>query len=566
MFPRLCMLLALGLAIFVSTPTGQAEAQFCETSSPGWHNAASGTPGCVPLLPVPGGGAPTGILAANDDGSSPTISLATAFPGGLNFFGGPFTEVVVNNNGNITFGGTLYTFTPEPFPLSGTDAYPMIAAYWGDVDTRGGGAPASNYVWWYLEAGRMIVTWDNVGYYSISDEKKMSFQMIITNAVGCAAGNFDVEFRYNKCEWTTGNASSGSGGFGGTPAQVGFDAHDGVNFVSVPNSLTMDILNQCTESNVGEPGIWRFSVHDGMVACPDAGEVCDTGMLGACGIGITQCIGASVSCVGVGTSSAERCDGIDNDCDGEVDGDGLCDATYVCHQGACIPPCFEGGCADGYTCNPEGVCIDSACVDVICPDGQRCSGGACIDGCDGITCPYDRTCVAGRCVDVCSVITCGDGYVCQHGECRGECPCVPCADGETCLADGSCSDPSCDLVTCDVGDFCMGGTCLDACDGAACPTGQVCELGECVDGATMPVPDGGTPPPPPGDGGVGPDTSTGADGSTTGDGGDGTGGARGESGCACDIASTDRGPGALPLGLGFGLFLGLVVRRIRRRR
>jgi len=356
MVPRFCMLLALGLAVFVSTPTGAAEAQSCETSSPGWHNAAAGTPGCVPLLPVPGGGAATGILAANDDGSSSTISLATAFPGGLNFFGGPFNEVVVNNNGNVTFGGTLRTYTPEPFPLGGgafDPEYPMIAPYWGDVDTRGGGAPASNYVWWYLEAGRMIVTWDNVGYYSIHDEKKMSFQMIITNAVGCAAGNFDVEFRYNRCEWTTGDASSGTGGFGGTPAQVGFDAHDGVNFVSVPNSLTMNILDQCTGSNVGEPGIWRFSVHDGMVACPDAGEVCDTGMLGACGIGITQCIGASVSCVGVGTSSAERCDGIDNDCDGR--------GHIRLSPGCLYSPVFRGRMCGWLHLQPRG-CLHRLCL------------------------------------------------------------------------------------------------------------------------------------------------------------------------------------------------------------
>jgi MYXO-CTERM domain-containing protein len=562
MLARLSSILALGFAVLMSTPTDSAKAQFCQTASPGWRNAASGTAGCVPLLPVPGGGAPTGILAANDDGSSPTINLAAAFPGGLNFFGGPFVDVVVNNNGNVTFGGTLFTYTPTPFPLGGgpfDPEYPMIAPYWGDVDTRGGGAPANNYVWWYLESGRMIVTWDNVGYFNQHDDRKMSFQMILTNAVGCAEGNFDVEFRYNRCEWTTGDASSGSGGFGGTPAQVGFDANDGTNYVSVPNSLTMAILDMCTTSNVGMPGIWRFSVSDGMVACPDAGDVCDTGMLGACGIGITQCIASSVSCVGVGTSSPERCDGIDNDCDGMVDGEGLCDAPNVCYQGACIPPCFEGGCESGYTCSSDGVCVDSACVDVTCPSGQRCAGGVCVDGCDGITCPHARTCVAGRCVDVCSVITCGDGYVCQDGECRGECPCVPCGEGETCLADGSCSDPTCDLVTCDAGEYCEGGTCYDSCAGAMCPPGQRCEVGECVDGPPpMPMPDGGVGPgpdtgvPPMGDGAVIP----GPDG--------GTGSPRGRSGCACETAVGASAPTSTSWAFGLLGLLGLLA--VRRRR
>jgi len=561
MFVRLGSALVLGFALLLALPVDSARAQSCQASSGGgWHNAATGTPGCVPLLPVPGGGAPTGILAANDDLSSSTINLTAAFPGGLNFFGGPFVDVVVNNNGNVTFGGSLYTYTPSAFPLSGGTAYPMIAPYWGDVDTRAGGAPGTNYVWWYLEAGRMIVTWYDTGYYSIHDEKKMSFQMILTNAVGCEAGNFDVEFRYNKCEWTTGDASSGSGGFGGTPAQVGFDAHDGVNYVSVPNSLTMAILDQCIGSNVGMPGIWRFSVSGGRVACPDAGEVCDTGMLGACGIGITQCIAAGVSCVGVGTSSTERCDGIDNDCNGEVDDGDLCTAPEVCYQGRCIPPCFEGGCSEGYACSTDGVCIDAACVDVTCPPGQRCAGGVCVDGCDGVTCPHDRTCVAGRCVDVCAVVTCGEGQVCQHGECRYECPCAPCADGETCLADGTCNDPTCDLVSCDAGQYCQAGACHDSCAGAACPAGQRCELGECVDGPpVMPGTDGGGFPRV--DGGGFPVVDGG--GFPVVDGGGGGRGGGGRAGCACDTAvgAGSQGAGLLAWGV-----LGLMSLLFWRRR
>ncbi len=544
--------------------TSSAQAQFCASSSPGWHNAGSGTPGCVPLLPVPGGGSPTGVLAANDDGSSSTISLTSAFPAGLNFFGGPFNDVVVNNNGNVTFGGTLYTYTPSAFPLSGGTAYPMIAPYWGDVDTRNGGAPSANYVWWYLEPGRMIVTWDNVGYFNQHDDRKMSFQMILTNAVGCEEGNFEVEFRYNKCEWTTGDASSGTGGFGGTPAQVGFDAHDGTNYVSVPNSLTMAILDMCTTSNVGEPGVWRFSVSGGMVACPDAGEVCDTGALGACGIGITQCIASGIECVGVGTSSPERCDGIDNDCDGMVDnGDGLCDSPNICYQGACIPPCFEGGCGEGFECSAEGACVDAACVDVTCPAGQRCTGGTCVDGCDGVTCPHDQACVAGRCVDVCAVITCGEGQVCQNGACSAPCPCTPCPDGFTCLADGTCSDPSCDLVTCDAGQYCEAGTCHDSCEGAVCPPGQTCRTGECVDGPMMTMPDGGTGPGPDGSVGPGPDTGTGGDAIVGGDGGVGPGRPGGRSGCACETAVGSQQNGTEPLGWAL---LGLVTSFFWRRR
>jgi hypothetical protein len=39
----------------------------------------------------------------------------------------------VNNNGNVTFNGPLGGFTPAAFPAS---SHPMIAPFWGDVDTR----------------------------------------------------------------------------------------------------------------------------------------------------------------------------------------------------------------------------------------------------------------------------------------------------------------------------------------------------------------------------------------------------------------------------------------------
>jgi MYXO-CTERM domain-containing protein len=548
----LSVLLAIG-------PAQLASAQFCApTGGGGWHNAPSGTPGCVPLMPAPGG-TPTGVLAANDDGSSSAIPLASAFPGGLTFFGGPYSQFWVNNNGNITFNRGVGTFTPHAFPVS---SQPMIAPYWGDVDTRGGGTPGNNYVWWYLEPGRLIVTWHNVGYYSIRDDRKMDFQLILTNAAGCASGDFDVEFRYNRCEWTTGGASGGSGGFGGTPAQAGFDAGNGTDYVAITGSLTMSILDLCTGSNVGEPGVWRFGVHGGAVSCPGTGGQCDTGLEGACGIGVTQCIGGGVECVQVGMPGAERCDGVDNDCNGEVDdGDGLCSGANICYQGACVPPCFEGGCAEGQTCTGEGRCVDTACMGVTCESGQRCTAGTCVDACAGVTCPHDQQCVAGRCLAVCDVITCGEGEVCQDGACRPGCPCYPCPDGETCNADGTCRPTGCDLVTCDPGFYCEGGSCLDACDGATCPPGQVCQVGMCVDGMSVP-PDAGVTPRP--DGGSFPWADAGGstlDGST---GGNGDGGrAHGpppRPGCGCHAAVDGDAPSWLwSLGA-----LAFIVRRRRR--
>ena len=51
------------------------------------------------------------LLAANDDGSTGEINIVGVFgQQPLNFFGGQ-SSVLVNNNGNITFNGRLWTFT-----------------------------------------------------------------------------------------------------------------------------------------------------------------------------------------------------------------------------------------------------------------------------------------------------------------------------------------------------------------------------------------------------------------------------------------------------------------------
>lgn len=516
----------------------------------------------VPLLDTFGGpvGYGTSILPANDDGSSGATALTSAFPGGLNFFGGPYTEFWVNNNGNITFAGAQFNYTPTPFPVA---MRPMIAPYWGDVDTRGGGAPTNNGVFWHLEPGRLVVTWHNVGYYNTHDDRKMDFQMILTNSLDCRAGDFDVEFRYNRCEWTTGDASGGSGGLGGTPAQAGFDAGNSVDFVEIPGSRTASILNLCTTSNVGMPGIWRFSVRGGAVSCPGTGEACPVpGETGACAVGLTQCVGRDTVCMGIGTSSGERCDGIDNDCNGMVDdGSGLCSAPNVCVAGSCVPPCFEGGCGDGEMCNASGICVETACVDVTCPAGQRCDGGSCVGACAGIRCPHSQQCVAGRCVDLCDVLTCASGEVCVDGACVPTCPCRSCGADEICGADGSCTPVGCDIVICDPGFYCEAGTCLDACDGAVCPEGQRCAAGECVDGPP-PLPDAGVPPV--ADGGVQPPFDAGDSTPVDGGGAGGFDAGRGRPGssspgCGCHVNDPSDAPAWL-------LLLAPLALLVRRRR
>lgn len=212
------------------------------------------TANAVPLLTLADGSFGDLVMAPNDDQSSSMLDL----PFAINFYGNSYNSFYVNNNGNVTFNGELSGYTPERFPIS---SRPMIAPYWADVDTRCSGC-GSVYVG-ALNADTTIVTWNNVGYFSRHDDKLNNFQLALRNK---SNGNFDVEFRYDRLEWTTGDASDGVNGLGGIRAQAGFDAGDNRNFFVLPGSFTDNILNIANTSNVvnGDPGLWSFSIVSGV--------------------------------------------------------------------------------------------------------------------------------------------------------------------------------------------------------------------------------------------------------------------------------------------------------------
>lgn len=231
----------------------------------------------------------TEFLFRNDDESTSEIAL----PFSLNFFGATYSSFFVNNNGNVTFGQALGDFTPEPFPLTFTPGdggggetliegpgvaaaatalrgIPIIAPYWSDVDTRLDPEDNGNIVWVHSpNQNTVVVTWDQVGYYSESNDKRNDFQLVLRNRADTGQGNFDIDFRYNSLQWTTGDASGGENGLGGTPAQAGFDSGNGIDFLMLPGSRTASILDLQNTSNVATdtPGLWTFAVRNG--ALPD---------------------------------------------------------------------------------------------------------------------------------------------------------------------------------------------------------------------------------------------------------------------------------------------------------
>lgn len=219
------------------------------------------------------------FLDRNDDGSTDAISL----PFTVNFFGQTYDSFYVNNNGNVTFREALGEYTPAPFPLDpgifggggGEVALPavaniltnpIIAPYWADVDTRADPGDNGNLVWVFSpNPNTVVVTWDSVGYYNQHNDLRNDFQLVLRNRADTGDGNFDIDFRYQRLQWTTGDASDGVGGLGGTPAQAGFDAGDGINFLTLPGSRTGAILDVVSTSNVSTatPGLWTFAIRNG---------------------------------------------------------------------------------------------------------------------------------------------------------------------------------------------------------------------------------------------------------------------------------------------------------------
>ena len=210
-------------------------------------------------------------LTRNDDSYTSYIDISTVFgAAGLNFFGTNYTDISVNNNGNITFGGGLSTYTPYGMQDS---SRPMIAPFFADVDTRGGTVSAtpggtstgSNLVYYDFNSagnGTLTVTWDDVGYYNSKVDKLNAFQLQL---VGKGNGNFDVIFRYETVNWTTGSASGGTDGLGGTVARAGYSTGDGSSWYELPQSGNESAILglETTPGNTGVAGYYKFSIVSG---------------------------------------------------------------------------------------------------------------------------------------------------------------------------------------------------------------------------------------------------------------------------------------------------------------
>lgn len=220
----------------------------------------------------------TNVLDANDDGSTGLVNIGF----GINFAGSNWTQLYVNNNGNVTFGNDLSEYTPTD--LTGPTGIPIIAAYFADVDTRGDMSSLMHYGVGTIDGHQAFgVNWfdlisgNGVGYYGEHDDKLNIFQMALIDRSDIAAGDFDIEFNFDRVLWETGDASNGENGFGGSSAAVGYSMGTGApgTYGQLAGSLVNGALidggpNALVSHSQGSDVLGRyiFNVRQGEVVVP----------------------------------------------------------------------------------------------------------------------------------------------------------------------------------------------------------------------------------------------------------------------------------------------------------
>jgi hypothetical protein len=179
------------------------------------------------LIMTGGGNAANVGGTRNDDGYSGPINF------GYNFtlFGNTYTNFYANNNGNISFGAGISSYTPTG--LQGA-AQPVISPFFADVDTRNLASGVMSLQTHSSAAGNeVIITWPNVGYYSSQGSPLNTFQLVIRqDGYVIPTGEGQVGFFWTDMAWEAGSASGGGAGglcpsVGGiglncVPAAVGF--------------------------------------------------------------------------------------------------------------------------------------------------------------------------------------------------------------------------------------------------------------------------------------------------------------------------------------------------------
>jgi len=161
-----------------------------------------------PNIVTTGGGnaANVGLASGRNDDGFMALSLGFNFT----FFGITYNSLFINNNGNVSFGSGISAFVPVG--PTGANA-PVISPFFADVDTRNATSGVAHY---NLTSNQLVVTWDNVGFFSASSVPPSdSFQLVLrSDGYAVPTGEGVIGFFYEGMGWDVAQTS--------TTAAVGF--------------------------------------------------------------------------------------------------------------------------------------------------------------------------------------------------------------------------------------------------------------------------------------------------------------------------------------------------------
>lgn len=201
-------------------------------------------------------------LPRGDDNSAPA---ALGFR--VNVFGAQKSEVFINTNGNLSFGGPLRTYA-----AGGLDglSLPVLAPFFADIDTRVSGSGAVRFGTDRIDGhDAFAVLWDDVAGYGMSGGTghRNRFQVVLIDRNDVAPGDFDVEFNYDHLTWDrTGSAAAAAlagftGGKGGPVFELPGSGVDGAFLAGSPATSLAD-------NRLGSdvPGRFVFYARDGVLS------------------------------------------------------------------------------------------------------------------------------------------------------------------------------------------------------------------------------------------------------------------------------------------------------------